>query len=204
MIKALMTDFGGVLVRTHTDRSRRELERKFGWPPNTIEDRVFNSELSRQASHGLITEDVFWEQTARAFNLAQHDMTGLEFRREFFADDFIDQELVSFMQNVRPAIKVGLISNAWSGLRRVLTDMFHIADLFDDMVISAEVNLMKPDERIYRLALDRFGIRPDEAIFLDDMPENIEAAKAIGIRGIRFQTTDQALTDIRSYLNHHM
>ena len=48
MIKALITDFGGVLVRTRTDDSRRALEQRLGLPPNTIEARVFASELSLQ------------------------------------------------------------------------------------------------------------------------------------------------------------
>lgn len=204
MIRALITDFGGVLVRTRTDRSRRELERKLGWPLHTLEDRVFNGELSIRASHGEITEEAFWDQAARDFNLAQYQMTGAEFRHEFFVDDFLDEELVQFMRGLRPAIKVGLISNAWLGLRSVLQTVFHIDDMFDEIVISAEENVMKPDARIYRLALDRLALQPSEAIFLDDMPINVEAADAVGMLGVRFQSTAQALRDIRSRLNHHV
>lgn len=203
MIKALITDFGGVLVRTRTDRSRRELERKLNLPSHTIEDRVFNSELSIRASHGEMAEDAFWDQVARDFKLAHYQLTGAEFRHEFFAGDFLDGELVEFMRGLRPAIKVGLISNAWSGLRSVLQTVFAIDDLFDEMVISAEEKVMKPDARIYRLALDRLALQPAEAIFLDDMPINVEAANAVGMLGVRFQSTKQALSDIRSQLNHH-
>jgi epoxide hydrolase-like predicted phosphatase len=204
MIRALITDFGGVLVRTRTDRSRREWERKLGWPPNTIEERVFNCDLSIRASHGEMTEDVFWDQLARDFNLAQYQLTGAEFRHEFFADDFLDEELVTFMRGLRPAIKVGLISNAWLGLRSVLQTAFHLDDMFDEIVISAEEKVMKPNERIYRLALDRLGLQPAEAIFLDDMPINVEAANALGMLGVRFQSTEQALRDIRSRLDQHV
>ncbi len=202
MIRALITDFGGVLVRTRTDRSRRELEHKLGLPPYTVEDRVFNSELSIRASHGEMTEDAFWAQVTRDFNLARYHLTGTEFRHEFFVDDFLDEELVKFIRGLRPAIKVGLISNAWLGLRSVLQTVFHLDDMFDEIVISAEENVMKPDERIYRLALDRLALQPSEAIFLDDMPINVEAANAVGMLGVRFQSTEQALRDIRSRLNH--
>lgn len=201
MIKALMTDFGGVLVRTRTDRSRRELERKLGWPPHTIENRVFNSDLSIRASQGEMSEESFWDRIARDFDLAGQHLTGAEFHQEFFADDFLDEELVNFMRGLRPSLKVGLISNAWSGLRSVLQTRFHIDDLFDVLVISAEENLMKPDERIYRLALDRLGLQPREAIFLDDMPINVEAANAVGLIGVQFKSSEQALRDIRSQLN---
>jgi putative hydrolase of the HAD superfamily len=72
--------------------------------------------------------------------------------------------------------------------------------MFDDMLFSAEVGLAKPDRRIYELALDRLQARPAEAIFIDDVQENVEAAQAIGMAGIRFQSTAQTLAEIERYL----
>ena len=59
MIKALISDFGGVLMRTRADGSRRALEQRVGLPPNTIEARVFSSELSLSAQRGEISEEDF-------------------------------------------------------------------------------------------------------------------------------------------------
>jgi 2-haloacid dehalogenase len=53
---------------------------------------------------------------------------------------------------------------------------------FRDIVVSGEVKLLKPDPAIYWLALDRFGLRPDEALFVDDRRINVDAAEAIGLR----------------------
>jgi len=58
-----------------------------------------------------------------------------------------------------------------------------IFDLFEDIVVSGEERLVKPDPALYRLALERFGLMPGEAIFIDDRAENISAAEALGIRG---------------------
>ena len=200
MIRALITDFGGVLVRTRTDRSRRELERRIGLPLNTIEDRVFASEWSLCAQHGDVSEDEFWSQVVRDFELDRRGMTGHEFRREFFADDFLDEELMALIRGVRPVIKTGLISNAWSGLRSSLQTEFSIDDAFDMVVVSAEEKTMKPDARIYQVALDRLGVRPEESIFLDDARVNIEAANALGLQGVHFQSTAQAQRQIRALL----
>lgn len=63
---------------------------------------------------------------------------------------------------------------------------FGFLDLFEDIVISGEVRLVKPDPRIYRLALDRFSVRTDEAVFIDDMPANVAAAEGVGLTAIRF------------------
>lgn len=200
MIKALIFDFGGVLVRTHTDRARRELERKLNLPLHTIEERVFNCDLSIRAQHGELLEEEFWADVVQDLQAGDHFKAASAFRDEFFADDFLDQELVSLMRSVRPAIKTGLISNAWTGLRKVLRDTFAIEDLFDVLVISAEEKIMKPDPWIYRLALNRLGVKPHEAIFLDDVHLNVAAARATGMIGVQFHSTEQAQRELRALL----
>ncbi|HYN45617.1 MAG TPA: HAD family phosphatase [Allosphingosinicella sp.] len=57
---------------------------------------------------------------------------------------------------------------------------------FRDIVVSGEVKLLKPDPAIYYLALDRFGLRPDQALLIDDREINVEAALAVGMRGHLF------------------
>ncbi len=200
-IKAFITDFGGVLVRTRTDRSRRELERRLGLSPDTLEQRVFASELSLHAQSGAMEETVFWRELERDLDLMRFGLTWEVFQREFFEDDFLDEELVALIRSLRPALKTGLISNAWSGLREVLHTRVPIAAAFDVIVISAEEKIMKPDPRIYHAALDRLGVQPQEAIFLDDFSKNVDAANALGLHGIHFTSSEQAQRDIRILLN---
>jgi 2-haloacid dehalogenase len=71
--------------------------------------------------------------------------------------------------------------------RREWTDLF---DRFRDIVVSGDEKLVKPDAAIYRLALDRFGLNADEAIFIDDNAANVAGARALGIRSVLF--TDAA------------
>lgn len=201
MIKALITDYGGVLMRTRTDRTRRELEQRLGLPPHTIEDRVFASVLSTQAQSGEISEPEFWQTLARELNLAQFALSPQAFRLEFFADDFLDGELIQFFRNARSTFKTGLISNAWDGLRDLLTDLWRIDDAFDVITISAEEKVMKPDARIFHTTLERLGVQADEAIFLDDFKVNVEAANALGLKGVHFRSSEQAQRDIRALLD---
>jgi putative hydrolase of the HAD superfamily len=62
---------------------------------------------------------------------------------------------------------------------------------FDAVVISAEVHLVKPDPRIYHVCLDRLGVAPAQALFVDDRPENVRAAAALGIRTVEFAPDGQ-------------
>jgi epoxide hydrolase-like predicted phosphatase len=201
MIKALISDFGGVLVRTRSDSSRRALEQRLGLPPNTIEARVFSSDLSLKGMCGEVSEAEFWRALGRELDLPRFGLTWQEFQNEFFAEDFLDEELVALIRSMRPGLKTGLISNAWDGLREVLRTRVPIADAFDVLVISAEEKIAKPDPRIYHLALERLGVQAGEAIFLDDFIENIQAANALGMIGVHFQSGAQARQDIRALLS---
>jgi putative hydrolase of the HAD superfamily len=123
-----------------------------------------------------------------------------EFRDLFFSADFLDVELMAFIRSLRPAFKTGLLSNAWDNARQVFTQIFPIADAFDAIVISAEEKVAKPDSHIYRIALERLGVQAGESVFLDDMPENVRGAEAVGMRAVQFQSTEQARREIGQLL----
>jgi putative hydrolase of the HAD superfamily len=190
-----------VLVRTRTGDSRRALEQRLGLPPNTIDDRVFGCDVSQRGMRGEVSELAVWQYLEADLDLARHGMTWQKFQTEFFAEDFLDEELMALIRGVRPGLKTGLISNAWSGLREILYTRVPIADAFDVIVISAEEKIAKPDPRIYHMALERLGVPAAEAIFLDDFSENIQAANALGMIGVHFQSGAQAQRDIRALLD---
>ena len=199
MIRALMTDFGGVLVRTTDDAARRELEARLGLPTHTIDDRVFNCDASLRGQVGELSFSQVWEQIGRDLNIDGRISVD-ELRDQFFSGDSLDEDLMALIRGVRPGIQTALISNAWSNARRLFTRTYRIADAFDTMVISAEEKVAKPDPRIYQIALDRLGVNGAEAIFVDDVLDNVLAAQALGMRGVRFRSTQQAQADIRRQL----
>jgi putative hydrolase of the HAD superfamily len=201
MIKALISDFGGVLMRTRSGSSRRALEQRLGLRPNTVDDRVFGCEISQRGMRGEVGELAVWQYLETDLDLVRHGLTWQEFQTAFFAEDFLDEELMTLIQSVRPGLKTGLISNAWDGLREVLHTRVRIAAAFDVLVISAEEKIAKPDPRIYQIALERLGVQAADAIFLDDFIENIQAANALGLIGVHFQTSAQAQHDIRALLD---
>jgi putative hydrolase of the HAD superfamily len=70
---------------------------------------------------------------------------------------------------------------------------------FDVVVVSAEVRCVKPDPRIYRLCLERLDVEPAQALFVDDRPDNVAAAAALGMRTVHF-TGEDTVTALRSKL----
>jgi epoxide hydrolase-like predicted phosphatase len=197
-LRAVFFDLGGVIVRTEYQAPRQHLAERLGMEYEDLVHTVFESESARRASIGAVTEDEHWIALARRFGRPPSEMDAL--RSEFFGGDIVDFELLNFIRSLRPRHKTGLISNAWDGLRPYIASL-KFDDAFDVMIISAEAKIMKPDAQIYHLALDQAGVRPNEAVFVDDLPENIEAAQAVGMSGIVFRDRDSALAQLNSLIN---
>lgn len=89
-------------------------------------------------------------------------------------------------------IATALLSNSWGNM---YPD--HIFDgMFDVVIISGEVGMRKPEERIYRLTLDQLGKNPEECVFVDDLRVNIDAAVALGIVGIHHQNYEETASEL--------
>ncbi len=195
MIKALFFDLGGVLLRTQNRSIREKLGQEFGMTYDQIDSFVFESQSSKLASIGRISEDEHWMDVTRRLGLDASHMPRL--RDTFFAGDVLDMELVNFLRQSRGTYKTGLISNAWSGLRPwILREKFD--DAFDHMVISAEAGFAKPDPRIYQFAMEKLGVLPKESIFVDDVQKNIDAANNLGMKGILFKDSHTTLDQIHN------
>jgi len=199
-IHSIFIDFGGVIVRTEDQEPRRLQAEKLGLTSRDLEKIIFESESARRASTGEITEDDHWQVVAEKLGVAREEADKIT--AEFFAGDRTDLPLIDFLRGLRPERKVCLISNAWSGLRTFITRQ-KLDDVFDAMVISAEVGLTKPDPHIYRLALAKLGARPEESVFIDDVPANVAAARSIGMAGIEFVQPEKVLEELKQVLNDH-
>ena len=199
-IRAVFLDFGGVIVRTEDREPRTRLAARFHMTCRELEKLVFESDSSRRASLGEITEDAHWSCVVRELRIEAGEKEDIV--QQFFAGDRIDRLLLGYVCNLRPSISVGLISNAWSGLREWIVEQ-GIAEVFDHIAISAELGVMKPDQRIYRMALESLAVRPEEAIFVDDTPANVEAAQVLGMHGIVFQKPEQVLDVIRKIVEEN-
>lgn len=185
MLKAIIFDVGGVLIRTHAWGGRQKWAARVGLAADEFEDFVFNGPSGRQAQLGLMTAAAHWQGLARHFGLADGEI--VELRHDFFAGDLLDEALVGYIQRLRRAgYRTGLLSNAPDDARRMLTEDYPIIDYFDDVIISAEVGLMKPASKIYQLAAERVGVAAEEALFVDDMPANIAGARAAGMAALQF------------------
>ena len=196
-VRAVFFDLGGVILRTEYQTPRQHLAERFGMDYEDIEKIVFGSPSAARASVGEITEEEHWRNVMKM--LKQPASEYEKIRDEFFGGDVVDRSIVEFLRSLKPTHHVGLISNAWDGLRAYI-QREKFDDAFHHMTISAEVKVAKPSAKIYHIALEQAGVSPNEAVFVDDMPENIEACKKLGMKGIRFTDADSALNQLKAML----
>ncbi len=200
-IKAIYFDLGGVILRTEDKTPRSELGREFGLDYTGIEHVVFGGGpfgTAARASVGAITEQAHWQAVTRRLGVSSNEAGRIS--DQFFSGDKIDWQIVDFLRGLRGQYKIGLISNAWDGLRPwILREKFD--DAFDQMIISAEVRMAKPLPGIYHHALAALDAKANQSIFVDDFIENIHACNALGMHGIHFKNTEQALGEVKALLN---
>jgi len=197
-IRAVFFDFGGVIVRTEYQAPRQQLAERLGMEYDDLNRIVFDSETGIQASIGAITSQQHWESVMKRLKRSAEEMTAI--REGFFAGDIIDRQLLEFLRSLRGKIQTGLISNAWSDLRDYMTRE-KIIDVFDHIIISAEVGVAKPDPKIVQIALEKAGVRPSEAVFVDDFYVNIEGCEKVGMQGIHFTDAQSTLQQLKLLLS---
>lgn len=195
-IRAVVLDFGGVLI----DWNPRYLYRKL-FPGNETAMEAFLAEIG-------FTEWNQQQDAGRAFSLA---VTELVQQFPSYADlirayderweESIAGPLQATVDLLLPLKQAGFelhgLSNWSSEKFASVRAKYPFFDLFETILLSGDVKLIKPDPRIFRALLARIARPASECLFIDDSGENIEAARTLGFATIRFESSDQLLRELR-------
>lgn len=183
-LKAIIFDFGGVLLRTYDHSFRTAWDDKLGLDHGQFEDYIFNGPVGKAAQLGQATWQEVWYEAAEYFGLTSTEMA--QARQDFFKGDAFDQNLADYIRRLKDHYTIGLLSNTWHSDGRQILARFKLSDAFHAYVTSAEIGVMKPDPRIYQVALARTSAQPQEALFIDDSRPNILAARDLGMQTVHF------------------
>lgn len=194
MIKAIIFDIGGVMIRTVDQAPRLQLEQRLGLQRGEAEYLVYNSTEGRQAQLGAITASDQWAWVQQRLKLT--DAALAAFRADFWGGDRVDHALLELIRSLRPRYQTAIISNAMDDLHTVAARLDPTGNLFDVVVGSAYERVMKPDPVIFERTLARLGCAPAEAIFIDDMTANVAGAQAVGMAAIHFQPGIDLVTEL--------
>jgi putative hydrolase of the HAD superfamily len=116
---------------------------------------------------------------------------------KMFAASVFDEVMHDLMRAARRAgLHTALLSNSWGDIY----PRHLFPELFDAVVISAEVGMRKPEQRIFLLAAELLGLEPAECVFIDDIAENVAAAQAAGLVGVLHRTAGETAQQLSELL----
>jgi len=195
-LRAIIFDFGGVVV--HWDP--RRVYRRFLQTDEAI-DRFFREvgfhRWNADQDRGARTWD---EAVAELSSRFPYHRELISAYHEFWEDSIGGpiEETVRLMERLRAyGHRLVGLSN-WSAEKFRLTQRrYDLFKLFDEIIISGDVKVMKPEREIFDITLRKLGLRADECLFVDDSQGNVDAAAAMGFHVIHFQSPSQLEADLR-------
>ncbi|HUQ85841.1 MAG TPA: HAD-IA family hydrolase [Candidatus Limnocylindrales bacterium] len=197
-IKVILTDVGGVLVRTENTLLRRAWEDKLDLKPRTLTREIQKIQPAKEATIGLVSAENIWQNISQKYSLDPRELQLL--KHDYFAGEKLNQKFYEYLEKIHKSYKIVIFSNAWDDGREVYTKKFHLDKITDQMIISAEEGMRKPHKKFYQQALKKLGVLPEEILYLDDRMENIKVGKAIGFNSILFNYTGHVIDQINEIL----
>ena len=195
-LKGLLVDYGGVLTSSPFSSFAQFCARE-GLALETVVRLLRSDRRCRKLlialETGRLAEEKFEAGLAAILGVRAPDLIG-----RMFAGSRPDPAMSAAVRAARRAgVRTALVSNSWGtgGYDRAL-----LKELFDAVVISGEVGIRKPAPEIYRLAADRTGLAPQECVFVDDLPFNLDAAVELGMTAVHHVTSEQTIAELERLL----
>jgi epoxide hydrolase-like predicted phosphatase len=198
-IKAAVFDWGGVIIDEPAEGLFRYCADALGVKPE--EFRTMFSDYHTGFQKGMLPEDEIWTGICARLGVAEPEQESLwgEAVRAVFTEKKETFKLIRKLK--RKGLRMGFLSNT----EKPSMSYFEERDYgrrcgFNAIVASCDVGSVKPEEKIYRVALDRLVVLPHEAVFIDDNPEFVRGAERVGINGILYENHAQLKKDLCAML----
>jgi glucose-1-phosphatase len=196
--KFLYFDLGNVLLFFDHRRAARQLGALAGVDEREVFDYVFASDLNTRCDAGLVSGPEFAAEFRERFPCAADDAAIFRAASEIFRVNVPMKSIVGRLSDA--GCRLGILSNTcdmhfdWFASGRYEP----IPQAFDVIVLSYQLRVSKPEPAIYEHAARQAGVAPEEVFYTDDIPANIEGARAAGFDAVLFTTAAQYADDLRS------
>lgn len=151
------------------------------------------NDIVKAINRGMISREESSRRMAKIFGI-----TAAELLAASDEGEVRNQSLIDFIKTLRPRYKLAMLSNVRSRARLDLRfNSGELDDLFDVVVASGDVGLIKPERQIYEMVAEKLGVQPAECLMVDDLELYCEGARATGMSTILFKDTEQFLDDFR-------
>jgi glucose-1-phosphatase len=191
MIKLIIFDIGDVLINFNDEQYIRYITKK-----HRIDSKEFKRSLKplvTRMEYGNLTLQDAENALAKKFKLSK---MGLEWNTSYREIARLNKSVFSLVNRLSKRYTIALLSNV--GRARYIEGLGLLDGIKADRVFaSCYIKMRKPEARIYRYALKKMGVNPIEAIFIDNMEENVVGARRVGITSIQFTNYGNLVKDLK-------
>ncbi len=186
-IKLIIFDLGGVVVSPEVEEIPRTMASHTEIEYNQFND--FLAEHKPDLAKGKISLADFYKELVKHFKPRRLDADDivnkhLEVFKEIIKE--LNTEVLSVIEELKKNYSVVCLANAEVDVVPLVRKR-GVYDYFDKAYISTELGMRKPDPEIYKLILKEFSCKPGEAVFIEDLKENVDSAREIGINSIQYK-----------------
>ena len=193
--KLILFDLGGVVVDVESDRLVHEVAQLLGRSFEEVQAEIYHEELLLPFELGRIGAVAYYEGLKRRLGLPWTFERFVAAWNGIFTEN---RDVTRAIERLRARCMLMALSNTNELHLRHIKASFPSLSVFRDWIASCEVGLRKPDPQIYRVALDRAGVEPEAAVYVDDRPELVEAGRRVGLKAIRFENGRQLAQELRA------
>jgi len=196
MIEVLYFDLGKVIIDFDHLRAAEELLKVTPLSLNEAMAVLSDSELISEYETGRLSSEEHYRKVCRRL---QMDIS-IEKFRELWGSMFLPEPLLSesFLQDLKKRYRLMLLSNTNEIHFDFVIQHYPILGMIEERLLSYQAGCMKPEARIFELAIEKAGVAAENIFFTDDRPENIEAAQRAGIQALVFQSETQLKREMLS------
>jgi len=188
MIKGIIFDVRGVIVFNIDPHVFEDISKTFG-----VSIKKAHQALPvplEKLEKGEVSTEEFLKDYAKQLNKPIPDVKRL-LTRSFEKNFAVDEKVIDLIKKLKSK---GYVISALSNTHKDDAEVYKINkvyDIFDHVVLSCEVGLVKPDPKIYELCAKKMGLSPEECVFIDDSSKNLPSAKELGMKIILFENVNQ-------------
>lgn len=193
-ISTFIFDIGNVILHFDYLRAARRFAKATGLPLETIEKHFYFSELEHLYSKGQVSSEEFYGRLKKELNLKIDFDTFANIWNDIF---WLNHSVSDLIHVLKGKYRLAAITNTTELHFKYWLENFPILKLIEVFFPSHEVGMRKPDPGLFRLVLGKLNVKPEEVVFVDDMEENAEAARALGIRTIHYRSADEFKKELK-------
>jgi putative hydrolase of the HAD superfamily len=195
-LQAVIFDYGEVLSGPPDPEAHRELLAIAGVPEEPFEKAYWAYRLDYDAD--ILNGQTYWQTVARdtGANFTAHQIVRLlEVDARMWMN--LNPAMIAWIPRIKAAgFRLGILSNMGHGVLEYLRPRFSWLDQFDQLTWSCDLRVVKPDPAIYLHTIKKLNVKPEQALFIDNLQKNIVGAEAVGLNAALFENVEQLQSDL--------